>query len=116
MRPRGWKTARGAARWLRSRTGERALILGYHRIASPISDPWGLCVAPERFEQQLEAIRHHARPVSLPDLRQALVDGAPLETAVAVTFDDGYADLLTEALPLLESHRVPATDGADTAS
>lgn len=109
MRLRGWKTVRQAARWLRSRAGERALVLGYHRIANPTSDPYSLCVAPERFDQQLEAIRRHARPVSLGELRHALANGAPLDDAVAVTFDDGYTDVLTEALPLLESHRVPAT-------
>jgi peptidoglycan/xylan/chitin deacetylase (PgdA/CDA1 family) len=94
---------------LRSRSGERALVLGYHRIAAPASDPWGLCVAPERFDQQLAALRRHARPVSLGELRHALASGMPLDDAVAVTFDDGYADVLTEGLPLLESHRVPAT-------
>jgi peptidoglycan/xylan/chitin deacetylase (PgdA/CDA1 family) len=109
MRLRGWKTVRQAGRWLRSRSGERALVLGYHRIADPASDLWGLCVAPERFDQQLEAIRRHARPVSLGELRHALANGEPLDDAVAVTFDDGYTDVLTEGLPLLENHRVPAT-------
>ncbi|MGH7571996.1 MAG: polysaccharide deacetylase family protein [Gemmatimonadota bacterium] len=106
---RGWKTVRQAGRWLRSRSGERALVLGYHRIANPASDPYSLCVSPERFDQQLDAIRRLARPVSLGELRHALANGEPLDGAVAVTFDDGYTDVLTDALPLLERHRVPAT-------
>lgn len=109
MRLRGWKSVVQAARWLRSRAGGRALVLGYHRIANPSSDPYSLCVAPERFEQQLDAIRRHARPVSLGELRHALASGEPLDDAVVITFDDGYADLLTNAVPLLEGHRVPAT-------
>jgi peptidoglycan/xylan/chitin deacetylase (PgdA/CDA1 family) len=109
MRWPGRKGFLQASRWLRSRSGDRALVLGYHRIANPSSDPFSLCVAPERFEQQLDAIRRHARPLSLSELRHALVHDEPLDDAVAITFDDGYADLLTEALPLLEKHRVPAT-------
>ncbi|HET6341083.1 MAG TPA: polysaccharide deacetylase family protein [Gemmatimonadota bacterium] len=109
MRLRGWKTVRQAARWLRSRAGERALVLGYHRIANPTSDPYSLCVAPERFDQQLEAIRRHGRPVRLGELRHALANDEPLAGAVAVTFDDGYTDVLTDALPLLENHLIPAT-------
>lgn len=109
MTLRGWKTVRQAGRWLRSRSGERALVLGYHRVANPASDPYSLCVSPERFDQQLDAIRRHARPVSLRDLRHALAHGESLDGALAVTFDDGYTDVLTHALPRLENHRVPAT-------
>lgn len=106
---RGWKTFRQGARWLRSRARGRALVLGYHRIADPPSDPYSLSVAPERFERQVEAIRRHARPVSLGELRRSLARREPIHDAVAITFDDGYADLLTEAVPILERHDFPAT-------
>ncbi|HKY60805.1 MAG TPA: polysaccharide deacetylase family protein [Gemmatimonadota bacterium] len=109
MRLPGRKSVVQVSRWLRSRSGERALVLGYHRIASPTSDPYSLCVAPERFDEQLDAIRRHARPVGLGELRRALTNDEPLDDAVAITFDDGYADVLTDAVPLLERHRVPAT-------
>jgi peptidoglycan/xylan/chitin deacetylase (PgdA/CDA1 family) len=98
-----------SVRWLRSRFTGGALVLGYHRIAEPAWDPYELCVAPHRFAQQLEILRNHTNPVPLPELIRALVnDNLPPRT-VAVTFDDGYADVLTHAKPLLERYRIPAT-------
>ena len=85
----------------------KAIILMYHRIAEPVPDPWGLCVSPQRFADQLDVIRDSA--VRLAALPQALEDGNHLSPAIAVTFDDGYADNLHNAAPLLERYGVPAT-------
>lgn len=105
----GFRTLLMSARWVRSRFSGGALILGYHRVAEPAWDPYGLCVAPRRFAQQLEILRDHANPIALPMLIQALGDGTLPPRAVAVTFDDGYADILTQAKPLLERYGIPAT-------
>jgi peptidoglycan/xylan/chitin deacetylase (PgdA/CDA1 family) len=98
-----------SVRWLRSRFTGGALILGYHRITEPAWDPYELCVAPRRFAQQLEILRNQANPIALPALVRALAEGNLPPRAVAVTFDDGYADVLTHAKPLLERYRIPAT-------
>jgi peptidoglycan/xylan/chitin deacetylase (PgdA/CDA1 family) len=100
---------RTTARWLRSRRRQRALILGYHRVADDAHDPYGLSVAPVRFAAQLHAIASYATPVRLADLVTALTAGRTPHRAVAVTFDDGYADALHVARPLLEQTNVPAT-------
>jgi peptidoglycan/xylan/chitin deacetylase (PgdA/CDA1 family) len=99
---------RRAARGLVRGTGRPGAILVYHRIADPPSDPWALSVTPEHFSEQLDVMRRHLRVVPLLDL---LSDDRPRSTerAVAVTFDDGYADNLHAARPLLERFDVPCT-------
>jgi peptidoglycan/xylan/chitin deacetylase (PgdA/CDA1 family) len=84
----------------------KALILGYHRIATLASDPWSLCVSASRFQAQLRWIRKIARVRHLDDV---LASWPPDEPTILVTFDDGYADTLSTARPLLESLDVPAT-------
>ena len=87
----------------------RAAVLRYHRVAEPPLDPWGLAVSPARFAEQLEVLRERFRPLSLRALAEAISRGAIPRRSVAVTFDDGYRDNLTEAKPLLERYGVPAT-------
>ena len=87
----------------------KAVILMYHRITRVELDPWGMCVSPENFSQQLESIRKVATPMSLADFVRARQSGELPERAVVVTFDDGYVDNFETALPLLRQHQVPAT-------
>lgn len=113
-RPRG----RRVRMWLR-RTRARILpgaaILGYHSISDG-DDPLGLAVSPSRFAEHLEVVARRARPMRLDALARALRDGRIPARAVAVTFDDGYADLLHVAAPLLERYDVPATAFVTTGS
>jgi peptidoglycan/xylan/chitin deacetylase (PgdA/CDA1 family) len=81
----------------------------YHRVASLDADPWRLCVAPARFAEHLDVIRRSFEPTSLRRLASALARGRVPDRAVVVTFDDGYADLVEHARPLLERFDVPAT-------
>jgi peptidoglycan/xylan/chitin deacetylase (PgdA/CDA1 family) len=81
----------------------------YHRVAAERLDPWRLCVSPRHFEEQLDALRRHARILPLLELQRRIVDGSAEPGSVAITFDDGYADNLLAAAPLLERHDAPAT-------
>ena len=97
---------------LRQRFGPRGngpVILMYHRVASPPVDPWGLAVHPDVFEQHLSVLRRFRRPLPMSAFVEQLERGTLARDAVAVTFDDGYADNLTEASPRLASAGVPAT-------
>jgi peptidoglycan/xylan/chitin deacetylase (PgdA/CDA1 family) len=94
---------------VRRRLRPRALILLYHRIAESPRDPWGLAVTPQHFDEHLAALRRAGAPVTLRALVSDLKRGAVRPGSVVVTFDDGYADNATTALPLLERHDVPAT-------
>ncbi len=101
---------------MRSADGRGALILLYHRIAELPSDPWALSVTPGHFAEHLEVLRKHANPISLRQLVGALHDGNLPQRSVVVTFDDGYADNLYSAKPLLEHYDIPATIFVTTGS
>lgn len=93
--------------WLH-RCRPRDVILLYHRIARISPDPWQLCVTPEHFGEHLEVLRKYQRiPLNQIHVRKWL--SGKCIPRVAITFDDGYADNLYEAAPLLEKYDTPAT-------
>lgn len=93
---------------LRGGEGEHgAAILAYHRVGTV---PSPLTIAPWRFRQQMNYLRLHYRVVPLARLIADLRAGRrPTGPTVAITFDDGYRDNLTEAAPILAEFGLPAT-------
>jgi peptidoglycan/xylan/chitin deacetylase (PgdA/CDA1 family) len=98
-----------AKRWLKYRLAPRALILMYHRVTELENDPHLLAVRSAHFSAHLEVIRSNCSPLSLRQLAVALHEGNIPNRAAVITFDDGYADNLYEAKPLLERYEIPAT-------
>jgi len=98
-----------AALLLTKRFAPKGVILLYHRVAELLSDPQLLCVTPQHFAEQVEVLRQVGHPTSLRQLALALRDGWLPRWGVAVTFDDGYADNLHNARPLLERYGIPGT-------
>lgn len=80
----------------------------YHCITEDTVDPWAICVSPHAFDEQMTVLAHARAAVDLGDFAG---DDAYTRTGarIAVTFDDGYLDNLTTALPILERHEIPAT-------
>jgi peptidoglycan/xylan/chitin deacetylase (PgdA/CDA1 family) len=72
-------------------------------------DPWSLCVTPANFGEQLDVLTRVADVVPLPEFSQRLKSARAKRPTVAITFDDGYRDNYTAALPLLQSFNAPAT-------
>ncbi len=103
MRPRA--ILRGLWRALRPAPA----ILMYHRVASLEADPWSLAVSPAAFDEQLTALKTSRTVLSMTTFVERLSQGDLPADAVAITFDDGYVDNLTEACPALERHGLPAT-------
>jgi len=89
--------------------GNRAVVLMYHRITGLEFDPWRLGVAPDRFAEQMELVQRYFDVVPLSELADGLERGVVSSRTVAVTFDDGYRDLLYNAKPVLERLGVPGT-------
>jgi glycosyltransferase involved in cell wall biosynthesis/peptidoglycan/xylan/chitin deacetylase (PgdA/CDA1 family) len=85
------------------------LILLYHSVACSPTDPWALHVTPEHFAEHLQILQSYSHNASLPELLETLQDREVPGPLVAVTFDDGYANNLHAAKPLLERFQVPAT-------
>ena len=84
-------------------------VLLYHRIADVDADPQLLAVSPGHFAEHLEVIAEGYQPVRLDEMRgwSAMLPTQP--RPIALTFDDGYADNLGAAWPLLRARGVPAT-------
>lgn len=85
------------------------IVLIYHRIRATQVDPWSKCVHPTHFESQILHLKRHYQVVPLTELLGRLANGSATSDTVALTFDDGYADFLTAAYPILRLHQVPAT-------
>ncbi|MDQ8154878.1 MAG: polysaccharide deacetylase family protein [Gemmatimonadota bacterium] len=109
---RRWRARLGR---LVRRRSPRGVVLCYHRVAGPRLDPAQLDVSPNDFAVHCDILRTSAQPLPLDAFEKARRAGALPPRAVAVTFDDGYADNLHSALPALEMHKVPATVFVTTA-
>ncbi len=102
-------TAKRRARRVVTRFLPTALVLTYHRVASPDLDPQLMCVSPAHFASHLRLLCQVGECVSLRDLVRWSAVGRVPRRAIVVTFDDGYADNLDVAEPLLRDVGVPAT-------
>jgi len=96
---------------LLSPAGRRARlsILIYHRVL-PKPDTL-LPGEPDaaRFRWQIKLLARYFNPLPLEEAVPRLFGGTLPARAVCVTFDDGYADNATVALPILLEEGVPAT-------
>jgi len=92
--------------------GSEVVILMYHRV-SPGGVPWLFevpPVSPEAFETQLQYLGSHYEVMPLNDLAQNVFNERHSGQRIAsITFDDGYKDNISYALPLLRKYHVPAT-------
>ncbi|WP_432133097.1 MULTISPECIES: polysaccharide deacetylase family protein [unclassified Streptomyces] len=91
------------------RPGRAPWVAMYHSVGDCSDDPYRVTVTPERLDGQLAWLRRRGlRGVRVADLLAARARGEDAGL-VGLTFDDGYADFLTGALPVLERHGCTAT-------
>jgi len=87
-------------------TGKQIII--YHGVTNNAkTDINARFISAQLFEKQIAYFKQHFNVVTLHDY----FNGAshPNKLTLAITFDDGYLNNLTEALPILEKHSVSAT-------
>ncbi|MEM8766155.1 MAG: polysaccharide deacetylase family protein [Pseudomonadota bacterium] len=84
-------------------------ILLYHHVSD--STPSATSVTPTVFESHLELLaRERFEVVPLAQIVDALLNGEAMDSRwVAITFDDAYGSVLSEAAPRLESRGWPYT-------
>lgn len=92
------------------------VVIAYHAIGEcpREADRGNLFVSPDRFERHMRYLAARANVVPLADL----VGGGPGggRRKVAITFDDGYRNVLRNAAPILAQHRLPSTVFVPTAN
>lgn len=103
----------------------RLTVLAYHRIADHAAPDFvgfagNASATPAEFDAQLGWARERFTPVSLEEVAAGVAGGRLPRRPLLVTFDDGYRDNRTAALPILERHGFPgsiflATDHIGTA-
>ncbi len=92
-------------------------VLMYHSIAEDPgpapSSYYGITTGPARLAEHLRLLREQGyQGITVDELATILAGGGPRAgdpKRVAITFDDGYRDNFTSALPLLVSHSFKAT-------
>ena len=83
-----------------------APVLVYHSISAPAEPmPSAIDVSPSNFATQLRWLSRWRRVVPLTETLSDRASGRQ----TAITFDDGFRDNLTVALPLLERFQLPMT-------
>lgn len=104
----------GVLRLARELQRGRCAILTYHGVLSGSDDGYDFLnhnfVAAEAFERQLRHVTQYYRPISLAQLCACYQRNTPPPPrSVALTFDDGFANNLSVAFPLLQKYSFPFT-------
>lgn len=82
-------------------------ILFYHRVADDDPNPW--TITCDRFQAQVDWLEANFDIVSLPEAQARIRSGHNTRPTVCITFDDGYADNSTFAIPMLIKRKIPVT-------
>lgn len=95
--------------WRREGSEElvKPLIVTYHSIGE---GPRPLCIEPELFSHHVARFAAHGLTVlTVSELADRLRRGDLPDRSLAITFDDGFADTVEVAAPILRTHGFRAT-------
>jgi peptidoglycan/xylan/chitin deacetylase (PgdA/CDA1 family) len=97
------------ARWLHRR---QLLVLCYHGVTdrpAPRDLPSWHHLAVSEFIRHMRYLRRHYRVLPIDEAVDQLRRGALDQPTASITFDDGYRNNVSVALPVLQSMNLPAT-------
>ncbi|MDP1559851.1 MAG: polysaccharide deacetylase family protein [Pirellulaceae bacterium] len=105
-----YRKATEPSRWLRRVAWQRAgtmpiVVLFYHRVADTNPTDW--TISRSGFAAQLDWLQKHFELLSMDQVHRRLEAGFNDRPAVAITFDDGYAENMDFALPLMAERKIP---------
>ena len=97
----------GIFRWYRYKQKESVIILTYHSVVPKI--PRGLnafeyrnCITPEQFEEQIKFLLRYYKPVNIDNVLNN--DLTAFNKGFIITFDDGFKNNCTLAMPILKKY------------
>lgn len=84
-------------------------VLFYHGVAQKVNDERieTESISAADFERQLKYITRHFNPISADEFCDRFANQTWHGSEILMTFDDGYKNMLSTGLPLLEKYKVP---------
>lgn len=98
-----------ADRFASGPSGQRLLILTYHRVLARPDELLVDDVVGPAFERQMRTLAERFKVLRLDEALARLAQSSLPPRAVSITFDDGYADNCSVALPILQRHGLSGT-------
>ena len=83
------------------------MILFYHRVADTWQNDWTL--STKQFTEHVRWLQKHFDLISLSEAQRRIRSGENKRASVSITFDDGYAENSSTALPMLVRQQIPVT-------
>ncbi|MFN6128953.1 MAG: polysaccharide deacetylase family protein [Planctomycetota bacterium] len=102
-----WRHRQSLTRRFSARKSFPGAILFYHRVADHSPNHWS--ITNKNFLRHLDWLQQHFEFVSLDDTVAAQKLGERERPSVHITFDDGYAENMSFALPELIRRGIPTT-------
>ena len=102
----------GGINYFWNRLPNGVYVFNYHRIGDKEKTPFDRAIfscTQKAFEQQIIELKNHFTIINTVELSRMIEHDEIVDGRFAlITFDDGYLDNFTEALPILKKHQVTA--------
>jgi peptidoglycan/xylan/chitin deacetylase (PgdA/CDA1 family) len=101
-------------RWWNFITGKRVTILTFHRVTGGAGSAGftglpTISISKPNFERLIEFARKYFTIISQSELIDLIKEGSrPRHHTLLITFDDGYKEVLANAVPILQKYNLPS--------